>query len=149
MKGRTYRYMTAEPLYPFGFGLSYTSFAYSGIKLSTEQVKKNVPVTASVTVTNAGKVDADEVVQLYITNPDNGENPLFSLKGFKRVSLKAGESRSVDFELTPELLQSINNDGRGVQLTGDYHIYLGGSLPTQRSQDLGMPKCAMAVLHVK
>lgn len=149
MKGRTYRYMTAEPLYPFGFGLSYTSFAYSGIKLSAQQVKKNVPVIAIVTVNNTGKTDADEVVQLYITNPDNGENPLYSLKGFKRISLKAGESKVIDFELTPELLQSINDNGHAVQLSGDYHIYLGGSLPTQRSQDLGMPKCATAVLRVR
>lgn len=149
MKGRTYRYMTAEPLYPFGFGLSYTSFSYSNIRLSAKAVKKNMPVTAEATVANTGKMAAEEVVELYITNPQTGDNPLFSLKGFKRISLKPGESRTVTFELTPQLLQSINDHGRAVELTGDYHVYIGGSLPTKRSEELGMSKCAEAVLAVK
>jgi beta-glucosidase len=149
MKGRTYRYMTAESLYPFGYGLSYTTFAYSGMKLSSAKVKKNAPVTAEATVTNTGRMEADEVVQLYITDPQNGENPLFSLKGFKRIKLKPGESQIVNFTLTPEILQSVNDDGKSVQLTGDYHIYLAGAVPTKRSEDLGMPKYAEAVLKVE
>ncbi|MDP9047897.1 MAG: glycoside hydrolase family 3 C-terminal domain-containing protein [Bacteroidota bacterium] len=149
MKGRTYRYMTAEPLYPFGFGLSYTSFSYSGIKLSANRVKKNVPVTAEATVTNTGKMEAEEVVELYVTDPQTGNNPLFSLKGFKRVMLKPGESKTVEFSLTPSVLQSISDEGKAVQPTGDYHIYIGGSLPTKRSEELGMGKCAEAVLSVK
>ncbi|WP_183575101.1 glycoside hydrolase family 3 N-terminal domain-containing protein [Mucilaginibacter sp. X5P1] len=149
MKGRTYRYMTAEPMYPFGFGLSYTSFAYSPLKLSAAQVKKNITVQAESIVTNNGKTEADEVVQLYITNPDDGENPLFSLKGFKRVHLKPGESQNVQFALTPDILKSINDDGKAIQLAGNYHVYIGGSLPTKRSEDLGMPKCADAILKVK
>ena len=149
MKGRTYRYMTAEPLYPFGFGLSYTSFSYSNMHLSAKAVKKNMPVTAEATVINTGKMAAEEVVELYITNPQTGDNPLFSLKGFKRISLRPGESRTVTFELTPQLLQSINDYGRAVELTGDYHVYIGGSLPTKRSEELGMSKCAEAVLAVK
>jgi len=149
MKGRTYRYMTAEPLYPFGYGLSYTTFAYSDIKLSAAEVKKNVPLTATATVSNTGKMAADEVVQLYITNPQTGDNPLYSLKGFKRVTLQPGESQTVEFALTPELLQSINDAGQAVQLKGDYHIYIGGSTPTKRSEDLGMPKYADALLKVK
>lgn len=149
MKGRTYRYMTAEPLYPFGFGLSYTSFSYSNISLSSTKIKKDIPINAKVTVSNTGKVEADEVVQLYITNPQNGENPQYSLKGFKRVKLKPGESQEVAFNITPDLLQSINDSGQAVQLKGNYHIYLGGSLPTKRSEDLGMPKVAEAILNVK
>jgi beta-glucosidase len=149
MKGRTYRYMTAEPLYPFGFGLSYTTFSYSDIKLSATQVKKNTPVTAEVTVSNTGKIEAEEVVQLYITNPQTGDNPLFSLKGFKRVGLKPGESKTVEFSLIPQILQSVNDSGQAVQLAGDYHIYIGGSLPTKRSEDLGMPKGADIMLKVK
>jgi beta-glucosidase len=149
MKGRTYRYMTAEPMYPFGYGLSYTSFAYSAIKLSATQVKKNTLVNAEAIVTNTGKVEADEVVQLYITNPDDGENPLFSLKGFKRIHLKPGESQNVEFALTPDVLQSINDDGKAIQLAGNYHVYIGGSLPTKRSENLGMPKYGEAILKVK
>jgi beta-glucosidase len=149
MKGRTYRYMTAEPLYPFGFGLSYTTFDYSAIKLSSAQAAKNTPVTAETIITNTGKIASDEVVQLYITAPQTGDNPLFSLKGFKRVNLNPGESKTVSFSLTPEVLQTINENGEAVQLPGDYHIYIGGSLPTKRSEDLGMSKCAEAVLRVK
>jgi len=149
MKGRTYRYMTAEPMYPFGYGLSYTSFSYSNLKLSAALVKKNTAVNAEVTVTNSGKMEADEVVQLYITNPQTGNNPLFSLKGFKRVGLKPGESKTVAFSLTPAILQSINNDGQAVELSGDYHVYIGGSLPTKRSEELGMAKGAESILSVK
>jgi len=149
MKGRTYRYMTAEPMYPFGYGLSYTTFAYSNIKLSADKVKKNASVNAEATVTNTGKMEADEVVQLYITVPQTGDSPLFSLKGFKRVSLKPGESKTVEFALTPDVLQSISETGQSVEPAGDYHIYIGGSTPTKRSEDLGMPKYAEAILKVK
>jgi beta-glucosidase len=149
MKGRTYRYMTAEPLYPFGFGLSYASFNYTNMHLSTKAVKKNTPVTAGATITNTGKMVAEEVVELYITNPQTGDNPLFSLKGFKRVLLKPGESKTITFELTPQLLQSINEHGHAVELAGDYRVYIGGSLPSKRSEELGMSKCAVAVLTVK
>jgi beta-glucosidase len=149
MQGRTYRYMTAEPLYPFGFGLSYTTFSYSDIKLSATQVKKNMPVTAEATITNTGKMEADEVVQLYVTDPQTGDNPLFSLKGFKRVHLKPGESSVIQFALTPEILKSINDNGESVLLAGNYHVYIGGSVPTKRSEELGMTKDTEAVLKVK
>ncbi|HEY8783381.1 MAG TPA: glycoside hydrolase family 3 N-terminal domain-containing protein [Mucilaginibacter sp.] len=149
MKGRTYRYMTAKPLYPFGFGLSYTSFSYSNIKISATKIKKNTPVTAGATVTNTGKMEADEVVQLYVTDPKTGDSPLFSLKGFKRIALKPGESKTVEFSLTPEILQSINDEGQAVVLSGDYHIYIGGSLPTKRSEELGMTKWAEVTLNIK
>jgi len=148
MKGRTYRYMTAEPLYPFGYGLSYTTFSYSDIKLSEKEVKKNLPVTAEVTVTNTGKMESDEVVQLYITAPQTGDNPQFSLKGFKRVSIKPGDSKKVEFTLTPEILQTISVAGKAIEPAGDYRVYIGGSTPTKRSEALGMPKDAVAVLKV-
>jgi beta-glucosidase len=149
MKGRTYRYMTAEPMYPFGFGLSYTTFGYSGIKLSSARAAKNTTVTAETTVTNNGKIASDEVVQLYITAPQTGDNPLYSLKGFRRITLAPGESKTVTFSLTPNVLQTVNDAGETVLLPGDYQVYIGGSLPSKRSEDLGMPKCAEAVLHIK
>ncbi|MFI5162854.1 MAG: glycoside hydrolase family 3 N-terminal domain-containing protein [Sphingobacteriales bacterium] len=149
MKGRTYRYMTAEPLYPFGFGLSYTTFSYSDSKVSAQKIKKNVPVKAEAIVTNTGKTESDEVVQLYITAPQTGDNPLYSLKGFKRIHLKPGESQKVEFEITPELLQTINDSGSAVELAGNYTIRIGGSVPTKRSEDLGMGKSAETILTVK
>jgi len=149
MKGRTYRYMTAEPLYPFGFGLSYTTFSYTNLQLSAQKINKKVPLKADVTVTNTGKMASDEVVQLYITVPQTGDNPLYSLKGFKRIKLQPGEAQKVEFDITPEILQSIKDNGQAVELPGDYHIYIGGSVPSKRSEDLGMTKSAEAVLTVK
>ncbi|WP_259069883.1 glycoside hydrolase family 3 N-terminal domain-containing protein [Mucilaginibacter sp. X4EP1] len=149
MKGRTYRYMTAEPLYPFGFGLSYTTFSYTNLQLSAQKINKKVPLKADVTVTNTGKMASDEVVQLYITVPQTGDNPQYSLKGFKRIKLQPGEAQKVEFDITPEILQSIKDNGQSVELAGDYHIYIGGSVPSKRSEDLGMSKSAEAVLTVK
>jgi beta-glucosidase len=149
MKGRTYRYMTTEPLYPFGFGLSYTTFSYSPIKLSGSGAGKTAMFTAETTVTNNGKMASDEVVQCYITAPKPGENPLFSLKGFQRLTLNPGESKTVKFSLTPDILNTISDKGEAVLLPGDYRVYIGGSLPTKRSEDLGMPKCAEAVFDIK
>jgi beta-glucosidase len=149
MQGRTYRYMSAEPLYPFGYGLSYTTFNYSGINLSSTQVKKNTPVMATATVTNSGKQESEEVVQLYITVPQTGDNPIYSLKGFQRIKLKPGEAKSIQFNLTPDILKSIDDHGQSVLLAGDYHVYIGGSQPSKRSEELGMSKPADIVLKVK
>jgi beta-glucosidase len=149
MKGRTYRYMTAEPLYPFGFGLSYTTFSFSNMKLSAQKTNKKTPLKAEATITNTGKMASDEVVQLYITVPQTGDNPLYSLKGFKRIKLQPGEAQKVEFDITPELLQSIKDNGQSTELSGDYHIYITDSVPSQRSADLGMSKGAEAVLTIK
>lgn len=137
MKGRTYRYMTAEPMYPFGYGLSYTQFNYSPILLSGKNVKKNETLSAETTLTNAGKVESEEVVQLYITVPQTGNNPQYSLKGFKRIKLKPGESQKVQFQITPAIMRSVNNNGESVLLAGKYNVSIGGSVPSKRSLELG------------
>jgi beta-glucosidase len=149
MKGRTYRYMTAEPLYPFGFGLSYTTFSYSGLQLSAQKIKKESPLRVEATVTNTGSVESDEVVQLYISVPQTGNNPIYALKGFKRIRLKPGEAEKVSFDIAPALRQSVNDNGESIELAGNYHIYIGGSQPSKRSLELGMPAVAEALLTVK
>lgn len=129
MKGRTYRYFNGEALYPFGYGLSYTTFTYSNIKVtSTAEKGKNVSV--SVTVKNNGKKDGEEVVQLYTAyNNLKGLNPLKALKGFKRIALKAGESKKVSFILTPEQLSLIDESGNAYQPKEKLTISIGGGQP--------------------
>ena len=138
MKGRTYRYMTAEPLYPFGFGLSYTSFAYSDLRVSRSRLRKDESVTLEVTITNTGKMASDEVAELYLTHEGaNDSEPLFALKGFQRVSLAAGASTNLKFVLTPEQLSLVDANGRSFVPAGKVKISVGGSLPTARSVALG------------
>jgi len=150
MKGRTYRYMDKEPMYPFGFGLSYTTFSYNDLKLSKTKIKKNESIDAEVTVTNTGKVASDEVVQLYLTHlPGGAEVPLYSLKGFKRINLAPGASEKVKFKITPDMMKLVNNDGKSVLNSGDIKISIGGSLPSQRSVELGAAKPVDAVLTVQ
>ena len=98
MKNRTYRYFSGEPLYPFGYGLSYTSFSYSGLEVKGTGSAAD-PVVAEVTVTNTGKVAGDEVAQLYLTFPKVDGAPLKALRGFQRVHLDAGASQKLRFEL--------------------------------------------------
>jgi beta-glucosidase len=104
-KGRTYMYFKNEPLYPFGFGLSYTTFAYSNLKTSAENLDRNGSVTVSVDVINTGKCAGDEVVQLYVKHINSQvSRPFQELKGFQRVNLKAGESKSVEIALPAQRL---------------------------------------------
>jgi beta-glucosidase len=151
MKGRTYRYMSAEPLYPFGFGLSYTTFAYSDVQVSKKKIRRGETVTASVTLTNTGKYAGacDEVVELYLTHENAGDSAaLFALKGFQRVSLAAGDSTRVQFTLTPEQMAVIDAKGHSVVPSGKIRISIAGSLPTRRSEALGAAKGVEAEIEV-
>lgn len=150
MEGRTYRYMKEEPMYPFGFGLSYAKFEYSNLKLASAKIKKNQSVDAEVTITNKGPVAADEVVQLYITDVQASvRTPLFSLKDFKRVTLQPGESKTLKFTITPDMMMLVNNNGDKVLESGDFKVSIGGSLPSKRSQELGAPSHQEAIFNVR
>lgn len=138
MAGRTYKYMTKEPLFPFGFGLSYSNFSYSDLKLSSRSVRSGEPVTATVTVTNTGDYRADEVVQLYLHDDEASVDvPIYDLKGFQRINLWPGATQTLSFEITPKMMEMINAEGEGVIEPGSFSVYVGGSLPGDRSRTLG------------
>lgn len=129
MNNRTYRYFKGDALYPFGYGLSYTNFTYSAITAPATVTKGN-NITVTVTVKNTGKRDGEEVVQLYTAyNGLTGLNPLKALKGFKRVALKAGESKKISFIVTPEQLSLIDEAGNAYQPKEKLTISVGGGQP--------------------
>jgi len=139
MKGRTYRYMEEEPLYPFGYGLSYTTFAYSDLTVSDRELattdQKEIQV--NVAVTNTGKRTGEEVVQLYLSAPGAGVTvPRWELKGFERVALEPGEKKTVNFSLNRRQLASIDEEGDCLLVPGLYRIYVGGRQPDDRSRRL-------------
>jgi beta-glucosidase len=134
MNNRTYRYFKGEALYPFGFGLSYTNFKYDMLKVpATATTGKNVIVAARIT--NTGKMNGEEVVQLYISYPGvQAKAPLKALKGFQRISLKAGESKTVSFTLTPEQLSLVGEDGESLPPKGKIAISIGGGQPDVKNK---------------
>lgn len=127
MHNRTYRYFTGKPLWGFGYGLSYTKFAYEGLKLEQESVQAGSPVHATVTVRNTGSRDGDEVAQLYLGRPGAQGNPV--LRGINRVHLAAGESRVVSFELSPRDLSTVDAKGKRSVVPGSYSLMVGGAQP--------------------
>jgi beta-glucosidase len=129
MKNRTYRYFTGKPLYPFGYGLSYSTFSYSNLVLPTTAARAGETVKAEVTVTNSGQVAGDEVAQLYLTFPDVKGAPLKALRGFERIHLNPGESRKVQFELKPRDLGMVTELGEPIVAAGEYRVRVGGGQP--------------------
>ncbi len=132
MKGRTYKYFTGEPLYPFGYGLSYTTFEYSGLSMpSTIKIGEGVPV--KVTVANTGKMAGDEVVQLYIKDEEaSTPRPIVQLEGFQRIFLKPGESKVVECILSPRQFSLIGTDGKRVIENGKFIVSAGGGQPGKK-----------------
>jgi beta-glucosidase len=125
-----------DPVYPFGFGLSYTSFSYSDVRLSNTSLKGNQKLSASVTVSNTGKYTGKEVVQLYIRDVVGSvTRPVKELKGFQKVELKPGESKTVTFTITPEDLKFYNYDLNYVWEPGEFQVMIGGN-----SRDVKMAK---------
>ena len=129
MKGRTYRYLASAPEYPFGYGLSYTRFAYSALKLGTASLSAGGTQRISVEVQNVGPVAGDEVVQLYVATPGRPDTPRQSLKGYSRIHLDRGERRTVEFELGPRDLAFADATGAMRTEPGKYSIWVGGGQP--------------------
>ncbi len=128
--GRTYQYYNGNPVFPFGFGLSYTDFAYSNLSISKSSVDANGEFEVSVDVTNTGKTNGDEVVQLYIKSPNgNGVDlPLKQLKGFERVSLSAGQTKTVTMKVKVPDLHFYNEETTGIYVpVGEYTVMVGGN----------------------
>ncbi len=129
MKGRTYRYFQGEPLFPFGYGLSYTKFSYRNLN-APEAVQTGGDVKLSIEVENSGKVAGEEVVQLYVKHLAGDEAaPIRALQGFQRVSLKPGEKKNVEFTVTARQLSSIGKDNRRAVDPGTYELSVGGKQP--------------------
>jgi beta-glucosidase len=129
MRGRTYRYFQGEPLWPFGYGLSYTTFSYTNLTLPQAAINAGDSLSASVTMTNTGKVAGDEVVQLYLKFPDVPGAPIRALRGFQRIHLEPGASQKMDFRLNPRDLSMVTEAGDIIVAQGKYSISIGGGQP--------------------
>lgn len=150
MNGRTYRYMTAEPLYPFGFGLSYTQFEYSELQLDKPTLPMGDSLHVSLTLTNRGASDSAETAQFYLSDLHASTVvPLHHLIGFEHVYLKAGECKTLKFTITPEMMSFYNDDGNLTLEPGQFKLEVGGCSPSQRGQALGAPKPVTAIFDVK
>jgi beta-glucosidase len=136
MKGRTYRYFEGKPLYPFGYGLSYTQFAYSDFAVPSAPISAGSPASFDVTVANNGKAAGDEVVQLYLSFPNVPGAPLRALRGFKRVHLEPGASQKVSFLLQPRDMSMVSEAGDPVVPEGSYSVSVGGGQPNTTAQVL-------------
>lgn len=128
MENRTYKYFKGEPLFPFGHGLSYTNFKYTALKIQ-ESIVINEPIKVSVDVSNAGKMEGDEVVQLYLTHSGDSAGPKRSLVGFNRIHLKANETKTVSFIVTPKQYAIISSEGKSAMKSGALTLSIGGKQP--------------------
>jgi beta-glucosidase len=129
MKGRTYRYFQGEPLWPFGYGLSYTSFQYGTMTVPQAPIHAGEPLNVAITVTNTGAVAGDEVVQLYLKFPDIPGAPVRALRGFQRIHLAPAASQKVEFHLEPRDLSMVTDMGDIIVAQGQYTVSIGGGQP--------------------
>jgi beta-glucosidase len=149
MKGRTYRYMTEKPLYPFGFGLSYTRFRFTALELSSPTLSAGGALDARVELRNTGDRDADNVIQLYISRENrSGEDPLCSLRAFRRVHVPAGASVTANFRLDASAFESVNAQGERVLLPGPYRVSAADAAPLPVSQERGAPAPISGIVTV-
>lgn len=139
MTGRTYRYFKGEVLYPFGHGLSYTTFEYSQPQINPTSITTNQDVNLTFELKNTGEIDGDEVVQIYIKYPNHPEEPIKALKGFRRVNIKAGKTTTLNFTLEPKTFQTFNVKSEQFEVVpGQYQILIGGSSADSALQSINI-----------
>ena len=150
MKGRTYKYMEDDPMYPFGFGMSYSEFSYGKAEVSSGVVSEESPVQLSVEVSNKGAVKSDEVVQLYVKDlKASVQVPNFQLAGVRRISLDPNETMKVTFQLSHNMFEMVNESGERIVEPGYFKVFVGGSSPMKRSFELGAPNMAETMITVE
>lgn len=143
MKGRTYKFIEKEPLFPFGFGLSYTTFRFNRMEISAAEIRRGgrTAVSVDVEVENTGEYAAEETVQMYVTkNARKKDEALCALRNFAKISLEPGERKTVRFELTDSDFESVNDDGESVLVPGTYTVTAADSSPSELSLKLGAAK---------
>ena len=137
MENRTYKYFTGEPLFPFGYGLSYTNFTYGEIKLDKAEYKTGESVGCTVTLKNTGEYDGYEVTESYIASDiTEFRLPQYELKGFEKVFLARGEEKEIHFTFTPEALSVINMEGDRLVMPANYTLYIGSGQPDEKTEEL-------------
>lgn len=129
MAGRTYRYFKGQPVYGFGYGLSYTTFKYSNVKLSTKFFKAGDTLTVEADVRNTGTRAGDEVAELYVTPPSTAVSSLHALDGFTRLHLGPGATQHIAFKLDPRTLSQVDEHGDRAVTPGEYKLFAGDSQP--------------------
>jgi beta-glucosidase len=144
MAGRTYRYFDGEPLYPFGYGLSYTSFVYSKPRVDHKKIAADGSVTVSVQVANTGATASDEVVQLYLMHPGVPGAPLRALQGFQRIHFEGSEKKMVSFKLQGRDLSIVDPQGVRRIVPGQVNVWVGGGQPVTPP---GVPPSAGVSTH--
>lgn len=145
MKGRTYRYMKQDPLYPFGYGLSYTNYTYSNFTLSNDHVTE-AGITAKVQVTNSGEREGRETVQVYVGLQADWA-PNAQLKGIKKVALQPGETKEVEILLPQAAFELCDEEGVRKVFEGEYMVSIGGGQPTKRTEELTGGKTLTATVR--
>ncbi|MDR2194780.1 MAG: glycoside hydrolase family 3 C-terminal domain-containing protein [Treponema sp.] len=149
MTGRTYRYMTEKPLFPFGFGLSYTTFRFSGMTISDKTLSKGGSVRVTAQVANTGLRDADEVVQFYIVKDNRtAGDPASSLRAFRRVSIPAGHQAQVEVTLDASAFESVSDTGETVLIPGSYTVIAADAAPLAVSVEKGAPAPVAAKIEI-
>ena len=150
MQGRTYKYMTEEPMFPFGFGLTYSTTKFDNLEIRNSKIRKNKNLELSIKVSNTGEFDIDEVVQLYISPVKNNDNlPNTSLKGFQRISIKKGVTKTLNFSVPSNELKVINSKGEKIWKKGLYKVFIGNSSPSKLSKKLGAADPQIAEIQLK